>query len=294
MILPEFSYLAPSTAAEACEMLKTYGSKARIMAGGTDLINFMQKKVIQPEYLIDIKGIPDMNEITYSEEAGLTIGALAKLRDIELSPIVKKHYPVISESIHLIASTQIRSKGTLAGNIVNASPSADGVPCLFVLNAELEMMSSEGKRTVSINQFYQGFKKMDLRSDEMVTAVHVPPMKKNEVASYMALTVRKAMDLAIAGSAVKLEVDEEGKCQNAEIALGAVAVSCVRAPKAEAVLIGNKVTPELAAQAGAAAMDDCKPISDVRASAEYRHEMVRVFTKRAILKCIKREEALRS
>lgn len=294
MILPEFTYLRPASAMEACDLLSQYGSRAKIMAGGTDLINFMQKKAILPEYLIDIKEIPDMNAITYSEKEGLTIGALAKLRDIELSPVVKKYYPVISESVHLIASTQIRSKGTLVGNVVNASPSADSVPSLFVLNAELEIMSREGKRTVPINDFYHGFKKTDLRPDELVTAIHVPPMKKDETASYMALTVRKAMDLAIVGVAAKLTLDSENVCRDAEIALGAVAVSCVRSPKAEEVLIGKKVTPELAAEAGVAAMDDCKPISDVRASADYRHDMVRVFTKRAVLKCIEKKEAAHS
>lgn len=291
MILPKFTYLRPTSAAEACDFLKHYGSRAKIMAGGTDLINFMQKKAIQPEYLVDIKEIAGMDAITYSEDDGLTIGALAKLRDIELSPVVRKYYPVISESVHLIASTQIRSKGTLVGNVVNASPSADGVPSLFVLNAELQMLSSEGTRTVPINHFYQGFKKTDLRPDELVTAIHVPKMKKDETASYLALTVRKAMDLAIVGVAAKLTLDAENVCRDAEIALGAVAVSCVRSPKAEAVLIGNKVTEELAEEAGLAAMEDCKPISDVRASADYRHDMVRVFTRRAILKCIEKREA---
>lgn len=288
MILPDFEYLVPKSAEEACRLLKTYGGRAKLMAGGTDLINFMKAKTIVPDYVIDIKEIPGMNQITYDPADGLTIGALAKLRDIELSPLVQEHYPVIAEAVHLIASTQIRSKGTLAGNICNASPSADSVPALFVLDAQLVVQGTDGQRTIPINDFYTGFKRTALKADEMVTAIKIPCVSDHERCAYLAHTVRKAMDLAIVGTAVKLTMDENGICRDARVALGAVAVTCVRSPKAEAVLIGQKITPELAEAAGKMAMEDCSPITDVRASAEYRHDMVRVFTRRTILKCLER------
>lgn len=288
MILPDFTYFAPKSAEEACQLLEKYGNKAKVMAGGTDLINFMKTGAITPDFVIDIKEIPGMDQITYDAENGLRIGALAKLRDIELSPAVKDHYPAIAESVGLIASTQVRSKGTLAGNICNASPSADSVPALFVLDARLVLQGTEGERIVPLQDFYTGLKKTALKPDEIVTAIQVPPAAGNVRASYMAHTVRKAMDLAIVGAAVKLVLDEFGVCAEAEIALGAVDVTCVRAPKAEAVLIGQKITPKLAAQAGELAMEDCHPITDVRASAEYRRDMVRVFTKRCVLKTAER------
>ena len=283
MILPEFKYVAPTTVEEAVNLLAQYGDKAKLMAGGTDLINFIKDGVIKPEVLIDLKSVQGMDQLEFDPEQGLTIGALTKLIDVERSEVVKKEYPALAEAVHLIASTQIRSKGTLVGNVCNASPSADSVPSLFVLGAELTVQGPEGVRTIPIGEFYQGFKKLALKPGEIVTAVRIPPMKANERAAYKAHTVRKAMDLAIVGVAAKLTVDAEGVCQDAKIALGAVAVSCVRAPHAESVLIGRKITPEIAEIAGQEAMKDCSPISDVRASAEYRHDMVRVFTKRAVL-----------
>lgn len=288
MILPEFRYTAPKTMDEAVTLLKEYGTGAKIMAGGTDLINFVKAGAIKPEAIVDIKNLPGMDEISFDSDNGLTIGSLVKLRDIELSEDIKKNYPALSEAVHLIASTQIRSKGTLTGNICNASPSADSVPALFALDARLCITGSEGQREIPIDQFYKGFKKIDLKSDEIVTAVKIPPMSDNTKAAYIAHTVRKAMDLAIVGIGAALTLDENGVCIDARIALGAVAVNCVRSPKAEEVLKGNKITEELAAKAGLMAMEDCKPISDVRASAEYRHDMVRVFTRRAIMKAYER------
>lgn len=288
MILSDFTYAAPKSVDEAIKLLGQYGGRAKLMAGGTDLINFIKTKAVQPEIVIDIKGIPDMEQLEYDPEKGLTIGALTKLIDIEKSPVVKREYPALAEAVHLIASTQIRNKGTLVGNVCNASPSADSVPSLFVLDAKLMVKGAKGERVIPIGEFYQGFKKLALAEDEIVTAIVIPPMSEDSRAAYKAHTVRKAMDLAIVGVAAKLTIDEAGICREAEVALGAVAVSCVRAPKAEAVLVGQKITPELAAKAGEEAMKDCKPISDVRASAEYRHDMVRVFTKRAVLAALDR------
>ena len=283
MILPEFKYLAPGSAEEAIGLLVQYGEKAKLMAGGTDLINYMKDGVLAPEVIIGLKEIKGMDQIVYDEEKGLTIGALTKLIDIERSDVVKENYPALAEAVHLIASTQIRNKGTLTGNVCNASPSADSVPALFVYGASLTVKGPEGERVIPIGDFYQGFKKLALKPGEMVISITLPPVKENEKAAYLAHTVRKAMDLAIVGVAAKITLDENGVCTDAKIALGAVAISCVRAPQAESVLIGRKITPEIAEIAGREAMKDCKPISDVRASAEYRHDMVRVFTRRAVL-----------
>lgn len=288
MILSDFMYAAPKSADEAVAMLGQYGSGAKLMAGGTDLINFIKTKTLQPKVVIDIKEIPGMEGITYDPEKGLVIGALTKLIDIEKSSVVKDYYPVLAEAVHLIASTQIRNKGTLVGNVCNASPSADSVPALFVLDAKLTVKGAKGERVIPIGEFYQGFKKLALAEDELVTGIVIPPMEDNCRAAYRAHTVRKAMDLAIVGVAAGLSLNAEGICTDAKIALGAVAVSCVRSPKAEAALIGKKITPEVAAEAGKEAMKDCSPISDVRASAEYRHDMVRVFTKRAVLAALER------
>lgn len=290
MILPEFTYLAPKSLDEAIALLLEKGSKAKIMAGGTDVINplkdnALKDNVVLPEYIVDIKNIPDMDQLTYDPEKGLTIGALTKIYDVEHSEIVKKEYPALAEAAHVIASNQIRSKGTIAGNICNASPSADSVPSLIVLDAQLEIVGPNGTRMVPVEKFFTGFKKIELGAGELVKAIHVPPMSADTKAAYIKFAVRKAMDLAIVGVAAKVTV-QDGVCKDAKIGLGAVAIHAVRAPHAEELLIGSDLSDAVLEKAGEAAMLDCAPISDIRASAEYRHDMVRVHVKRAVLKAM--------
>lgn len=290
MILPEFEYLAPKTLDEAISILKEHGDEAKILAGGTDLINPLKEHALddnvkKPAYLVDIKNLPDMDKIEYDPEKGLSIGALVKIVDIEHSEVVNKEYPALAEAAHVIASNQIRSKGTMVGNICNASPSADSVPTLIVLGASLEIAGPEGKRNVLVENFYKGFKKVDLQAGEVVTGIQIPSMADNTKAVYIKHAFRKAMDLAIVGVAAQVTV-EDGICKDAKVALGAVSIHAVRAKHAEEILIGSDLSKEVLEEAGKAAMLDCKPISDVRASAEYRHDMVRVFTKRSVTKAL--------
>jgi carbon-monoxide dehydrogenase medium subunit len=285
MVLPNFSYVAPASLQEACNLLKELGAAAKIMAGGTDLINPMKDKVLKPGYVVDIKNIPNLDQLKYDPAKGLKIGALTKIRDIECSPVVQKEYPALAEAAHVIASTQIRSKGTIVGNLCNASPSADSVPALLVLDAVLEVTGPERQRSIPLDKFFVGFKKLALEPGEIVTAITVPPVPANTKAAYIKHAFRKAMDLAIVGVAASITMEGE-KCSDAKIALGAVAVTAVRAPSAEKALIGKTLADAVLEEAGVAAMKDCKPISDVRASAEYRHDMVRVFTRRSVQKAL--------
>ena len=290
MILPEFEYLAPETLDEAISILKGYGDEAKILTGGTDLLNpikdyALDDDVKKPSYIVDIKRIPEMDGIEFDAEKGLCIGALTKLVDIEQSEVVRKEYPALAEAAHVIASNQIRSKGTMVGNICNASPSADSVPALIVLEASLDITGPEGTRSVPVEDFFTGFKTIDLQDGEIVTAIRIPPVGENTKAAYIKHAFRKAMDLAIVGVAAKVTV-EDGICKDAKVALGAVSITAVRAKKAEEILIGSDLSAEVLEKAGEAAMLECKPISDVRASAEYRQDMVRVFTKRSVAKAL--------
>lgn len=291
MILPEFEYLAPKTLDEAISILKEHGEEAKILAGGTDTINPLKEHALdddvkKPAYLVDIKNIPDMDKIDYNPEKGLSIGALVKIVDVEHSALIQKKYPALAEAAHVIASNQIRSKGTIVGNICNASPSADSVPTLIVLGASLDIAGPEGTRSVLVEDFFIGFKKVDLKAGEIVVAINVPPMAANTKAAYIKHAFRKAMDLAIVGVAAQVTV-EDGICKDAKVALGAVHIHAVRAKHAEEILIGSDLSKEVLEKAGEAAMLDCSPISDVRASAEYRQDMVRVFTKRSVDKALK-------
>ena len=281
MVLPQFEYLAPKTIGEACNLLLELGSTAKVMAGATDLIPPMKDKVISPEYIIDLKKIPDMDYLEYDEKEGLKIGALTTLRTIETSPLVKEKNPAIAHAAKVVASTQIRTKGTLAGNICNASPSCDTAPNLLAQAAKILVQGPNKDRVIKIQDFFLGVKKTSLEPGEIVTGIIIPPLAENEGAAYIKHAVRKAMDLAIIGVAVKIKV-EDGICTDARIALGAVAATPIRAPKAEQALIGKALTDETIVKASEEAMDSCHPISDIRASAEYRKDMIRVFTKRAI------------
>ena len=285
MILPEFTYLAPATLEEASKLAKNCDGKCKIMAGGTDIIVAMKEKVIAPEYIIDIKNIPSLDYLDYDPENGLKIGALTKLRTIEKSQMVKEKFKAVADAAHYVASTQVRSKGTMVGNIVNASPSADTVPILLAAGAVLTVYNAGETREIPMSEFYTGFKKTALVVGDIVTGIRIPALKENQKAAYIKHAVRKAMDLAIVGVAAVVTMDGD-VCTDAKITLGAVAINAVRAPKAEEILKGQKLTDEVIAQAAVAAMESCNPISDVRASAEYRKDMVRVFTKRAIKKAL--------
>ena len=222
MVLPQFEYLAPKTIGEACNLLLELGSPAKVMAGATDLIPPMKDKAISPEYLIDLKKIPDLDYLEYDEKEGLKIGALTTLRTIETSPLVKEKNPAVAHAAKVVASTQIRAKGTMAGNICNASPSCDTAPNLLAQGAKILVQGPNKDRIIQAEDFFLGVKKTSLEPGEIVTGIVIPPLAENERAAYIKHAVRKAMDLAIIGVAVKIKV-EDGICTDAHIALGAVA-----------------------------------------------------------------------
>ena len=285
MVLPQFEYMTASTLEEACRLLLEHDGKAKVMAGATDLIPPMRDKVFTPEYIIDLKQIPGLDELTYDEEEGLKIGALTTLRTLEKSELVQAKNPAVSYAAKVIASTQIRAKGTLVGNICNSSPSNDSAPNLLAQGAKVNVQGVDGTRVIPIEEFFLGVRKTALKPGEIVTSVVIPPLKDNEKATYLKFAVRKAMDLAIIGVAAKIKL-ENGICTDAKIALDAVAITPILAPKAAEVLIGKELTDEVIEEAAQAAMDSCSPISDIRASKEYRKAMIGVYTKRAIKQCL--------
>jgi len=285
MILPEFEYLKPESLDEAISLASQMGNSAKLMAGGTDVMVAMSGKAIAPEYIIDLKGIPGLSDITYEKEKGLKIGSLVKLKTIQTSETVASQYQAVCEAAHFVASNQIRCLGTMAGNICNASPSCDTAPILIVLDAEVHTERPEGSSRFPVETLFTGPKHTRLVPGEIVTEITIPDRRPGQGAAYLKLSYRKAMDLAIVGVAASI-VAENGICKEARIALGAVAATPVRAAEAEKILTGSRLTQKDIEDASIAAMNGCHPISDVRASADYRRDMVRVFTKRAIAKAI--------
>lgn len=282
----EFEYFTPNTVEEAVELLSKYGSDAKVIAGGTDLIPKLKAQVATPKYIISLKNIDELKYMTFDEEKGLEFGAGVPIRKVECFEPVKKYFPALYEGAHNIASTQIRNAGTLVGNVCNAVPSADSAPGMLVLGAVMHIVSVRGKRDIPIHEFFTGVCKTVVEPDELVTGITIPMQPANSKSMYLPFTVRRALDLAMVGSAANVTI-EGGVCTDIKIALGAVAITPKRAYHAEKLLKGKVLTEALIDQAAVVASEeDCAPITDLRATKEYRKELVRVLTRDAIKACL--------
>jgi carbon-monoxide dehydrogenase medium subunit len=285
--LPRFNYMAPTTLDEALSLLSEYRGRAKVIAGGTDLVPKLKRREIRaPEYVIDLKGIPGLNEIKY-DAGSLRLGALVTIGMVENSARIQQGFGILAQAARSMASPQVRNRGTIAGNICNAVPSADSAPPLLTLGAGLKIVSGKGERTVNIADFFTGPGQTALSGDEILREIQIPDMPPGAKGVYLKLTPRRAMDLAIVGVAVVV-IPQDGICKNIRIALGAVAPTPIRAKKAEAVLKGQKLDDVLIEKAAKAAAGESSPIDDHRASAEYRLDMVGVLVKRAMKQAIGR------
>jgi len=287
--LPRFEYHAPSSLSGALDLLAQYGDKARVLAGGTDLLVSMKKREMVPEHLVNLKGIADLKGIRYDAKGGMSIGALVTLEEMKRSEIVRDKFCVLWDAVNVMASFQVRSLGTIGGNLCGAVPSADTAPPLIVLGASVKMVGVSGERSVPVEDFFKGPKESVLQRNEILTQVLVPSPLPRSSGAYIKLMRRNAMDLALVGVAAYLGLDpERNVCSRARVALGAVAPTPIRAMQAEEVLVNRKIDEALAAEAGKAASTVCRPISDIRSSLEYRCSMVEVLTKRAVMDAYQR------
>ncbi|HEU5316749.1 MAG TPA: xanthine dehydrogenase family protein subunit M [Chloroflexota bacterium] len=279
----DFEYHAPRTLAEALQLLATHGDKARVLAGGTDLVLMMTDRVVAPEHVLDIRTIPELTRYEWTGDGGLSFGAATTFRKLETDGQVRERFPGLAEAASEVGSWQIRNLGTVGGNLCTASPSAEISPILYALEAQVEIAGQKGKRTVPITQFHTGVRRTVLEPDELLVGVTIPAPQGKSGSHYIKLKEREKMDIAFVGVASVVEMEGgDGVVKNARIALGAVAPTPLRASEAEAKLKGQRLTDELLAEAGRLAALAAKPISDVRASAEYRREMVDVLTRRTL------------
>jgi carbon-monoxide dehydrogenase medium subunit len=287
--LPRFEYHAPVTVPEALKLMARYGGKASVFAGGTDLLVAMKNREKVPEHLINLKGIAKLKGIHYDKQKGMTLGALTTMAELERSSLVKEKYRPLWDAITVMASPQVRTLGTVGGNLCGAVPSADTAPPLIVLGASVKLVGPKGRRSVPVESFFTGPKESVLKKNEILTEISVPKPSPSSAGVYLKLMRRNALDLALVGVAAYLRFDSKKKvCKEARIALGAVAPTPIRVFEAEKVLMNKEIDESLATEAGKAASVVCRPISDVRASHEYRCSMVEVLVKRAILEAFNR------
>ena len=282
--LPQFEHHAPDTLAAALELLASLGDQARVLAGGTDLFPAMKRREQTPGHLISLKGIADLKGIS-AGDGMICIGALTTLGEIERSPVVRQELPILRSAVQVMASPQIRTLATIGGNICSALPSADTAPPLIALQAKVKLLGPGTERSLSLEDFYRGPKESVLRADELLTRIIIPRPQPRSGGVYLKLMRRNAMELALVGVAAQVGLDESlTLCESARIALGAVARTPIRAPEAEALLIGREINEIVAMEAARAATKNCCPRSDsIRASVEYRLSMVEVLTRRAIM-----------
>ncbi len=256
---------------------------ALLLAGGTDALIGMKLRVETPGVVIDIKRIRGLDELRFDEKSGLAIGAAVTMRQIELAPLVGERYTALAQAAAVVGSVQIRNLATLAGNVCNAAPSADTAPGLIALGAKVRIAGPQGRRSMVVEKFMVGPGKTALEAGELVTGIQVPVPGRRTGSAYVRHTPRGAMDIAVVGvgAAVTL-APRTGACEDLKIVLGAVAPTPLRAKRAERLLKGEKFSEELIEAVAAAAAEEARPISDVRASAEFRRHMVQVLTKRMV------------
>lgn len=284
MYLPDFEYFAPDSIGEVCQLLSQFGAKAKLISGGTDVLVKMKNELLAPEVLVSIKNLEELKKIEYVPGKGVVIGARAKHNDLVYSELLAKRYPSIPGAAKQMAHNQIRNSGTVGGNIVNAVPSADLPPILIALSATVHIVGAKGSRSLALEDVFTGPNTTCLAPDEIITEVIIPDQKMTG-STYMKFGLRAAGALAVAGVAAAVWV-ENGVIKDVRIVMSAVGPTPMRAKKAEDFLKGKKITDELLAEAGKKAAEECKPIDDYRASAEYRRNLVSVFTKRSLRKAI--------
>ncbi|MCC6250350.1 MAG: xanthine dehydrogenase family protein subunit M [Rubrivivax sp.] len=276
-----FDYSAPRSLDEAVALLGRFGANASLFAGGTDLLVEIKEQIRTPDHVIDLKRIAGLETLAFDAARGLEIGALVKVRDLETSPAVQRHYRGLWQAARELGSIQVRNRATLAGNVCRASPSADTLPPLVADGATVRMHGPAGAREVAVEAFFTGPGKTVLARDEIVTGFVLPAPVPGSGKAYIKHGRRKAMELATVGVAVTL-VRRGETLEDVRIVLGAVAPTPLRARAAESLLEGRVPDAARLDAAAAAAMAESRPISDVRASANYRRQMVGVLVRRAV------------
>jgi len=278
-MIKDFEHFAPKTLKEALALLDKYQDDCKVICGGQSLLILMRQGLVAPKYLVDIKGISELNYIKDGKD-GLKIGALTTHRTIEKSPLIKKKYPVLVEMENRLASIQTRNWGTIGGNICHGDPAGDPAPVLIALNATLTVAGTKGERNMPAEDFTLDYFETALGAGELLTEIQIPAPPPRTGTVYTKFNIIES-DLATVGVAVSVTLGAgDGVCQDVRIALGAAAPMAMRAKKAEAVLKGKKITDALLKEAGEVASTEAEPISDIAASEEYRRELVKVLVKR--------------
>ncbi len=285
-------YVAPSSVKETVGLLAQHGDQARLLAGGTDLLVQLRTGRLQPNLVVDVKSIPELNEVAYEPQAGLTVGAAVPCYKIYTDQAVTGAYPGLIDAVSLIGGIQIQGRASLGGNLCNAAPSGDTIPVLIALGATARITGTNVTREVAVEEFCTGPGRNVLQRGEMLTSVHIPPPVPNSGAHYVRFIPRNEMDIAVAGAGVSVVIDD-GVFKSARVSLASVAPTPLFVKDAGDALAGRAVDEESVRLASGIARDAARPITDMRGTVEYRKHLCEVLTRRALNIAIQRAKEVR-
>ena len=296
MIPAPFEYFAPTSLGEATALLGKLGEDAKILAGGQSLIPMMKLRLTSPAQIVDINEIPGLSYVreTGGSLAGgvLAIGALTRESELEESEVVRARYPLLHDTCKVIADPLVRNLATVGGNLAHGDPANDHPATMLALGAEVVARGRDGERSIAIGSFFTGPFATALRPDEILVEIRVPAPAARSGGAYLKLE-RKVGDFATAAVAAQLTLRADGACERAGIGLTNVGMTPIKAEKAEAALIGRRLDDKLIAHAAQLAAGAAEPTEDLRGSVEYKRDLIRVLTGRALRAALARAEGRR-
>jgi carbon-monoxide dehydrogenase medium subunit len=280
MIPRSFEYFSPRTLEEAIALLQKLGPEAKLLSGGQSLIPMMKLRLLSPEYIVDINRIPGLDYIT-ENNGHLRIGCLTREHELESSDVVKTKFPILSDTAKVIADPLVRSQATVCGNLAHGDPANDHPATMLALGASVVATGPKGQREIAIQDFFPGLFTTALEPEEILTEIKIPFPPPRSGGAYLKLE-RKVGDYATAGVAVQITLDDAGACTRAGIGLTNVGMTPIKATQAEASLVGKKLDDGAIQQAAQLAASESQPMDDIRGSADYKRDLVRVLTTRAL------------
>ena len=286
MIPRSFEYFSPGTLEEAIALLQKLGPEAKLLSGGQSLIPMMKLRILSPQHIVDINRIPGLDYVSEAD-GHLKIGALAREHQLESSDVIKNKLPILADTAKLIADPLVRSQATVCGNLAHGDPANDHPATMLALGATVVATGPKGQREIAIEDFFPGLFTTALEPEEILTEIKIPLPAAKSGGAYLKLE-RKVGDFATAGVAVQITLDEAGKCQRAGVGLTNVGMTPIKATKTEAFLAGKTLDEATIKEAGEFAASESQPNDDIRGSAEYKRDLVRVLTARALTRALER------
>ena len=291
MIPAAFQYHAPTSLGEATALLAKLGEEAKILSGGQSLIPLMKLRLSSPPHVVDINGIAGLAYVLEADGV-LAIGALTRESELEESDVIRSHYPLLHDVTKVIADPLVRNLATVGGNLAHADPANDHPAAMLALGAEVVARGPAGERRIPITSFFTGPFETALRAGEILVEIRVPVPPPRSGGAYLKLE-RKVGDFATAAVAAQLTLRADGACEQAGIGLTNVGLTPIKADKAEAALRGNRLDDRTIAEGARLAAAAAQPTEDLRGSAEYKRDLVRVLTTRALRRALERAEGRR-